>query len=267
MSDAWYYAEGDKAVGPITLADLIAILSRVSTAQSVPVWRDGLPNWVEAKDVPELAPHVIKPPPLPIKPTTSATNQVAQKPELTWQRAISVWWLLYWRGIIGAIVISTIVGLAIRLIGSLVGVNDEAIKFTSTVVGLLFGFVWVIVVVQMALRKHYRDFRLALIPDVPNVFKAQELEPTLSRATRVWWLISWRYLAGYIAIYAIVVWPISLGFQVIQMQNWAIQFTVSFAIGLVISFVWLIVVLQMALQKQYRHFKIAVVPLTPAIAV
>ena len=40
----------------------------------------------------------------------------------------------------------------------------------------------------------------------------------------------------------------------------------AIGIGLVISFVWLIVVLQMALRKRYRHFKIAVIPLTPASA-
>ena len=263
MNKIWYYAEGDKSVGPILLADLIAILSRVSTPQNVLVWRDGLLNWVEAKDVPELAPHLIKPPPLPFKPTVSATNEVAQKSELTWQRALSVWWLLYWRGVIGGVIIAVVIGFGIGLIGSLAGVNEEAVKFTSTVVGTPLGFVWVIVVMQMALRKRYRDFRLALIPRDPHNFKAQELEPTLSRAIRVWWLVSWRFLVGYVAIEAIVVWPISLVFQVIQMQNWAIQFALSFAISLVISFVWLIVVLQMALQKQYRHFKIAVVPAHP----
>src|SRR5262249_5115172 len=150
---AWYYAEGDKAVGPVTLADLIAILSRVSDGQSIFVWRAGLADWVQAKNLPELAPHVTKPPPLPRRP-------------------VSGW--------------------------------------------------------QMALRKRYRDFRLALIPHAPDRFKAQELEPTWSRAIRVWWLFCWRYLVGYIAIYAIVVWPISVGLQAIQIQNWVILFTVSF---------------------------------------
>jgi hypothetical protein len=64
MTNNWYYAEGDKPVGPISLADLISILSRVSKAESVLVWRDGLPTWIEAKNLPELAPHLITPPPL-----------------------------------------------------------------------------------------------------------------------------------------------------------------------------------------------------------
>ncbi len=158
MTKIWYYAEGDKSVGPISLADLIAILSRVSIAQSVLVWRDGLPNWVEAKDVPELAVHVIKPPPLPSGRPVAATNEfVHDQLEPTWQRAISVWWLLWWRGLIGAAIIDVIVYLILLLIGGFAGVKDETVEFTYTVVATLFGFAWLIVVHQMALRKRYRE--------------------------------------------------------------------------------------------------------------
>ena len=62
----WYYAEGDSSVGPLSLADLRAILSCVSGAGSVFVWRDGFTDWVMARNVPELVTHVVKPPPVPI---------------------------------------------------------------------------------------------------------------------------------------------------------------------------------------------------------
>jgi GYF domain 2 len=95
MSDAWYYGEGDKSIGPITLADLIAILSRVSDGQSVFVWRDGLVGWVQAKKLPELAPHVTKPPPLPIK---GAIPEIEGKElKLTWLRMMRAWWACLWR--------------------------------------------------------------------------------------------------------------------------------------------------------------------------
>jgi len=68
MDDIWYYAEGDKSVGPLSLADLTAILSRLSNAKNTFVWRDGFSSWVKAENVPELVRHVIKPPPLPISP-------------------------------------------------------------------------------------------------------------------------------------------------------------------------------------------------------
>ena len=71
MSDVWYYAEGQKSVGPLSLADLTAILSRVSNAKDVLVWRDGFEQWQRAATVAELAAFVNrppKPPPLPPSP-------------------------------------------------------------------------------------------------------------------------------------------------------------------------------------------------------
>jgi uncharacterized RDD family membrane protein YckC len=70
----WYYADGDKTVGPLTLADLRAILSRTPRAGSVLVWREGLEDWAIAESVPELAAHLVKPPPLP--PVRSTTVRV-----------------------------------------------------------------------------------------------------------------------------------------------------------------------------------------------
>jgi hypothetical protein len=66
MDHNWYYAEGDKSVGPLTLADMTAILSRVPNARNVLVWQDGFSSWLKVQDVPELAQHVIKPPPIPV---------------------------------------------------------------------------------------------------------------------------------------------------------------------------------------------------------
>lgn len=66
MDGSWYYAEGDKSVGPISLADLRSVLSLISDASRVLVWRNGFTGWMTAGEVPELAPYVIKPPPLPV---------------------------------------------------------------------------------------------------------------------------------------------------------------------------------------------------------
>src|SRR2546423_140895 len=68
MENVWHYAEGSKSVGPISVADLTTILSRVSNAKDVLVWRDGFSNWEKAENVPELAAFAIKPPPLPNSP-------------------------------------------------------------------------------------------------------------------------------------------------------------------------------------------------------
>jgi len=68
MSDIWYYAVEDKEVGPLSLADLTAVLSHVSDAKDVLVWRAGFEQWKRAATVPELAGFVIKPPPVPRPP-------------------------------------------------------------------------------------------------------------------------------------------------------------------------------------------------------
>ena len=81
MSDVWYYAEGEKTVGPVKLAELTAILSRVSIAKEVLIWRTGLADWVKAENVQELAPYLISPPPLPTQDTTDVTQEGETKNE------------------------------------------------------------------------------------------------------------------------------------------------------------------------------------------
>lgn len=72
MSNNWYYAQGQKSVGPISEANLIAVLAQVSRANEVLVWRDGFTHWKPAGDVSELSPHILKsPPPLPAGSTLS----------------------------------------------------------------------------------------------------------------------------------------------------------------------------------------------------
>jgi len=78
METQWYYAEGDKPVGPLALADLITVLTRVSGARDVLVWRDGLAGWTRAELVAELTSHVVKPPPVPTPiPRQVETSSVA----------------------------------------------------------------------------------------------------------------------------------------------------------------------------------------------
>jgi hypothetical protein len=79
MNNTWYYSEGDKSVGPLSLADLTAIFSRVSDARDVLVWRNGFSNWIRAEDVPELAAHIVKPPPLQkLEPAFPAMSMAAR---------------------------------------------------------------------------------------------------------------------------------------------------------------------------------------------
>lgn len=76
MSDAWYYAEGDAACGPMTLAELAALLASVSQTSAVLVWRQGLENWQRAGNVPEIAAALSKQP----APRAEAARAPAPRP-------------------------------------------------------------------------------------------------------------------------------------------------------------------------------------------
>lgn len=86
-----------------------------------------------------------------------------QELEVTWGRVMSVWWLLAWRSGLGAVLIGAAVGFVIGLVGALAGVSTDTITVLSTIAGAVVGLVWAIVVVRMALRKQYGEFRLALV--------------------------------------------------------------------------------------------------------
>ena len=83
MAHEWYYSQGAECVGPISQDDLVAILSKVSRANEVLVWRDGFSAWKPAGLVSELAPHLLNspprsPPPLPTaSPISDATISIA----------------------------------------------------------------------------------------------------------------------------------------------------------------------------------------------
>jgi uncharacterized membrane protein YhaH (DUF805 family) len=57
MSDGWYYADGDKSVGPMSLDDVGRALGGRANPATVMVWRDGFAAWKPAGEVPELAPY------------------------------------------------------------------------------------------------------------------------------------------------------------------------------------------------------------------
>ena len=63
MAHEWYYSQGAECVGPISQDDLVAILSKVSRANEVLVWRDGFSAWKPAGLVSELASHILNSPP------------------------------------------------------------------------------------------------------------------------------------------------------------------------------------------------------------
>ena len=60
--DIWYFSKGEITVGPLTLAELIAVLKEQSDPMHTYV-SDGTIDWTQVCDIPELCHHFKKPPP------------------------------------------------------------------------------------------------------------------------------------------------------------------------------------------------------------
>lgn len=86
--------------------------------------------------------------------------------DITWGRAIRVWWAYLWRSLI-AIVLAGIAGFVAGFIigfvmGSL-GIQPATIQVFATTAGLLIGLAFSIPPMKMILGKRFGDFRLVLV--------------------------------------------------------------------------------------------------------
>jgi hypothetical protein len=85
--------------------------------------------------------------------------------EITWPRVVRVWWLLLWRGLLGGVVLGALAGFLIGFGGVNFGAwTVQTITAVASGAGYLVGLVWALIVVRMALKKRYSEFRLALLP-------------------------------------------------------------------------------------------------------
>ena len=87
-----------------------------------------------------------------------------QELEPTWPRVLSVWWLISWRGMVGAVLLGAVAGFVLGIVVALLHLPEQVITLGGGVMGGIIGLVWVVVVIRMALRKKYGDFRIALLP-------------------------------------------------------------------------------------------------------
>lgn len=51
----WHYASGTNPVGPVDLATLQSLVQQGTMTRDTEVWREGMPHWLPAGDVPQLA--------------------------------------------------------------------------------------------------------------------------------------------------------------------------------------------------------------------
>jgi GYF domain 2 len=89
--------------------------------------------------------------------------------------------------------------------------------------------------------------------------RRQELEITLGRLFRIYWLLIWRSLLGSLVIGFVLGFIIGLVLRVVGVPLPQIR-TISGVVGLAGGAVWALFCLKMALEKKYRDFRIMLVP-------
>ena len=82
---------------------------------------------------------------------------------VTLPRILSVWWLIIWRGLLGAIILGVLIGFVVGFIWAIAGLPPGPLKPVTTAIGLIVGISMHIVATGMALRKTYQGFRIILV--------------------------------------------------------------------------------------------------------
>jgi uncharacterized integral membrane protein len=77
---------------------------------------------------------------------------------------ISVWWLIVWRTIAGKLILVVIAAVILTLVGGAIDLPFSIGRIVARIIGALIAAFWLTAVVQMALRKHYGEFSLVLVP-------------------------------------------------------------------------------------------------------
>jgi len=86
--------------------------------------------------------------------------------EVTWGRAIRIWWSYLWRSIIAMIVAAVFGGIAgaiVGVIGAILKLPLQGIQILSGILGIVIGLAVSIVPIKLILGKDYGEFRLVLL--------------------------------------------------------------------------------------------------------
>jgi len=86
--------------------------------------------------------------------------------EVTWKRLLRIWWAYLWRSLVtmlGAIVISAVVGFFIGLILQIFGINVAEAQLPLQILGGAIGLSMSIIPLQLVLEKDFGEFKLVLL--------------------------------------------------------------------------------------------------------
>lgn len=140
----------------------------------------------------------------------------AEYAEWTWQRILSVGWLITWRTAVIFVAIF-VVGILVLSTGTPIEFSFDSSVFVALVLmGTLFfvlGVLPLTISAKMSTRKKYADFQIQILDD----HGARLKELSFGQATRMGWLIFWRTTVISLVVTMVLALPlIMLGFYEIR---------------------------------------------------
>lgn len=84
--------------------------------------------------------------------------------EITWLRALKIWWSIVWRILLYSAAFSVLVGIPIGIAAAALGLDPEAAGQVGRILGTLMGLVIAVWVVKIVMGKSFSDFRIVLVP-------------------------------------------------------------------------------------------------------
>ena len=180
QNQSWYFAREGKQHGPYTGTDIMRLAQIGELRADDLIWRPGFETWKPVHSVAGLATQ----PSGAVDATAAKSDgraemesaaqsaaeaeaeEAATPAELepNWQRVAAVAWLIVWRSLVGSILVGFAVGYLAGFIMGFAGYDELEIRAIATILSSIAGFVVLALVVPMALKKRYADFRLAMVP-------------------------------------------------------------------------------------------------------
>jgi hypothetical protein len=105
-----------------------------------------------------------EPPPIPVAQTKQADRSFEL--EVTWERAIRIWWSFFWRSLFAVVVAMLMAGAAGFFCGVVLGAmgySSDAVQKVVYPFGFFFGLTVTLAPIKMILGKDFGDFRLVLL--------------------------------------------------------------------------------------------------------
>jgi high-affinity Fe2+/Pb2+ permease len=84
--------------------------------------------------------------------------------EVTWERALTVWWSVTWRSALLGLAAGFGIGIAIAVFGGMLNLNPRFVSRLVRLAGVISGLSSAIWALKHVLVMKFRDFKIVLLP-------------------------------------------------------------------------------------------------------